>query len=164
SVCALDGTPGIVLRHTILLLFRGMPADRSGIKKDVRPLQRRKTRALWIPLVPADQCAHTSELSIESLEPEVSGGEIVLLVIERIVRYVHFAVDAFDGSIRVDDGSCVVIEAARAFFKEGSDDNYFVLPRNFAEFVGGRTGNGLSKVEQSSVLALTEILGTEEFR
>ena len=93
---ALHGAPGIVLRRAELLLLRRMPADRGRIKQYLCALERRQSRALGIPLVPADQRADPACLRVEGAEAEIARGEVELLVIKRIVGDMHLAVDAFD--------------------------------------------------------------------
>ena len=65
------------------------PSDRTGSP----PLEGRQPGGLGIPLVPADERADPGERRVERLEPEVAGGEVVLLVIERVVGDVHLAID-----------------------------------------------------------------------
>ena len=59
GVSPLNGLPRIVLRGAELVLFRRMPADGRGIKQHLRALQRCQAGGFGIPLVPADQRAHT---------------------------------------------------------------------------------------------------------
>src|SRR5262249_36624458 len=91
-MCALNGPPGIVLRNSELLCLRRMPANCGRIKQHYRALQRRQPRSLRIPLVPADQGSEFSSRSIKSAEAQISRGEIIFLVIQRIVGDVHFSI------------------------------------------------------------------------
>src|SRR5690606_7097492 len=84
--------PRLVLLLADFLLFFRVPADRGGIEEDLRALHRSEACRFRVPLVPADQHAELGSFRTETLEAEVAGGEIVLLVIARIVRYVHLAV------------------------------------------------------------------------
>ena len=59
---------------------------------------------------------------IESLEPEIAGSEIELLVIERIVGDVHLAIDAGQPAVFLEDGGGVVIDPGRAPLEQGSDE------------------------------------------
>ena len=66
----LNGPPGIVLRLPKFSLLRRMPADGGGIKQHMRSLQRRQSRALRIPLIPADQCADAADFVSRRESPD----------------------------------------------------------------------------------------------
>src|SRR5438270_12744775 len=108
-----------------------MPADRGGIEDDLGPGESSQPRALGIPLVPADERAHASEVRVEGLEAEIAGSEIKLFVIERIVGDVHLAIQPEDLSVGIDHHGGVVIDAARALLKERGDDRDLRLLRYF---------------------------------
>src|SRR5262245_48199288 len=107
----LDGAPGIVLHFTELRLFCRMPSNGSGIREDVRSLQRRQPRAFGVPLIPADECANAAVLSVKSFEAEIARREVELLVVQRIVGNVHLAVDSADAAIAVERNCGVVVNA-----------------------------------------------------
>src|SRR5579884_262272 len=113
----LNGAPCIMLDYAEFGFFVGMPADGCGIKKDICALQSSQPRAFRIPLVPADQRPHAPIFSIKSLESQIARSEIKLLVIERIIRNVHFAIKAFGASISIQHHSSIVIKTARPPFK-----------------------------------------------
>src|SRR4249919_2555459 len=94
-MCPLDGAPGVMLHGAELGFLVGMPADRGGIKENIGALQGSQARAFGIPLVPTDESAHAAILGVKGLEAEITGREIELLVIERIVRDMHLAIQAF---------------------------------------------------------------------
>src|SRR6202041_229563 len=108
SVCdrvsALNGAPGIVLDHAELGLLRGMPTDCSGIKKHRSALQRGQAGTFREPLIPANQGAQAAGGGIEGTESEIAGGEVKLLVIERIIWNGTLAVKPPERSVRV--GAC----------------------------------------------------------
>src|SRR5215471_6353980 len=58
GMCALDGSPRIMLSDAEFGLLRGMPSDGGRIKQYLRSLERRETRTLGIPLVPANECPY----------------------------------------------------------------------------------------------------------
>src|SRR5437899_11535553 len=64
-VTALDGFPGVQLLLAVLRFLGGKPADRGRIQEDVRALERRETRGLRVPLVPADQRADGTNFGVE---------------------------------------------------------------------------------------------------
>ena len=68
GVAALDGFPRVVLLLAEFLFFRGMPADRGGIKKNLRAVQRREPRRLRIPLVPANAARRSSRSGFATRE------------------------------------------------------------------------------------------------
>src|SRR5579872_3692472 len=92
-VGALDGAPGVVLRHAKFGLLRRVPADCCRIKKNLRALQCRQPCALGIPLIPADERAKFSGAGVERTESEIAWSEIKLLVVEGVVGDVHLAVE-----------------------------------------------------------------------
>src|SRR5580692_1709930 len=89
---ALNGSPRIVLRHAELGLLRRMPADRRGIEKHGRTLQRRQSRTLGEPLIPADKSSNPAHVRVERAKSQVARREVELLVVEWIVGDVHLAV------------------------------------------------------------------------
>ena len=99
-------------------------------------------------------------------EAEVAGGEVELLVVERVVGDVHLAVDGGDvvggGAGVVECGGGVVIQARGAALEEGSDDDEGVLADDGGERGGRGAGDGLGEVEEGVVLALAEVLRAEE--
>src|ERR1039457_7110933 len=72
----------------------GMPADGSGVEDGLRAAERSQAGGLGIPLVPADERADRSIGCRNRFESEVTGREVKLLVVERIVGDVHLAVNA----------------------------------------------------------------------
>src|SRR5262249_23853765 len=126
-------------------------------------LQCGQARSLRIPLVPAYQDADTAEPGVEGAKTQVTGREIVLLVIERIVRNMHLAVKPKKATVRVQDGCGVVIDADRSFFEDRGDDNGLTIPGNRGKGVRSRTGNGLRQVKKCGILALAEIRGAKQF-
>src|ERR1019366_1727937 len=111
GVRALDGAPGIELRRTFPRLLGGVPADGRGIEQYLGAGQRRQAGRLGIPLVPTNQRRHAGEARIEAGESQVAGGEVILLVIARIVGDVHLAIDPQQRAIGVHDHGGVVIYA-----------------------------------------------------
>src|SRR4051812_33100633 len=162
-VRTLNRPPSVVLCIAPLGLLGRMPPDRGGIKDDARAFERRQACAFRIPLIPANQRADFSFARVESLVAEIAGREIELLVIKRIVRNVHLAIHAFERSVRIEDCGSVVVNAGRAFFKQGSYERDLLILRHFAEALGGGSGNRFGKIEKRVVFALAEILCLEEF-
>ena len=94
-----------------------MPANRRRIKKNAGAVQRRQTRSLRIPLVPADQRRYFPRLRREGTESQISRREIKFLVISGIVGNVHLPVDSRDFAIGINDRRRIVIHPRRPPFK-----------------------------------------------
>src|ERR1041385_6775718 len=92
GVSALNGAPGVMLRLAKLGFLGRMPPNGGGIEKYLCTLQCSQASAFGIPLVPANQRAHAADPGIEGPVAEIPGGEIVLLVVERVVGNVHLAI------------------------------------------------------------------------
>src|SRR5690606_19355199 len=84
--------PGLMLSVAHFRFLLGMPPDGGGIEKDLRSPHRSEPCRFRVPLVPADQYAEFRSFGAETLEAQVAGREIVLLVVARIVRDVHLPV------------------------------------------------------------------------
>ena len=126
---ALDGAPGVVLRGAVLHLLQRMPADGRGIEQHFGATQRGQASGFRIPLVPANQRGNAPESRIESAEAQVTGSEVKLFEIERVVGDVHLAVDPDERPIGVDHRRGIVIHASRAPLKQRCDDDDLQLTR-----------------------------------
>src|SRR5207302_9911619 len=113
-VAALDCFPGGMLHCAKLLLFRRVPTDRRGIKTNFCPVQRRQARGFRVPLVPANADSNLAACCWPRLKSEIAWCEIKFLVIQRVVRDMHFPVLAYQFSIRVNDCCSVVIVTVAA--------------------------------------------------
>src|ERR1051326_2049340 len=91
-VGTLNGFPSAVLIDTVLFFLRGMPANRRGIKKNFRALQRCQPRAFRIPLIPTNEYSDLAVARIPRAKALIARREIELLIKERIIRNVHFPV------------------------------------------------------------------------
>src|SRR4029077_20168377 len=80
GVAALDGAPGIELRGAEFFFLRRMPADARGIKNHLSALQRYRSRAFRVPLVPANLHADAAVARIEIRKAKISRREIKFLV------------------------------------------------------------------------------------
>ncbi len=163
GVAALDGAPGIALSLAVGGLFGRVPADGGGVEKNYGAVQGGEAGALWIPLIPADQSCDAAGFGIERTKTEVAGSEIKFFVVGGIVGDVHFAVDAGDFAVSVDDGGGVVIDAGGATFEKRGDDDDFGFLGDAAERFGGGAGNGFGQFEILDVFALAEVLGLKKF-
>ena len=118
--------------------------------------------AFGIPLIPANEGADFAGGGVKGAEAEVAGGEVELLVVERVVGDVHFAVEARDAAVGLEDGGGVVVEAWRTALEERGDDDDLFLAGDSAEALGGGAGDGLGEVEEGNVFTLAEVLSAEE--
>src|SRR6185503_3155119 len=101
-----------------LLLFIGEPADRRRVKQKLRAAESSQPRRFGEPLVPANERADPAVSCVVRLKAEISGREIKLLVVERIVRDMHLAILARDLAGSVDHHGSIVIDAGSALFEE----------------------------------------------
>src|SRR6202034_3773998 len=135
-------------RHSDLGLLRGMPADSRRIKQHVRPLQRRKARALRIPLVPADQGSEAANAGVGRAESEVARSKVKLFVVERIVGDVHLAIEAAQGAVTVEDGRSVMVDARGSLFEQRRDQDNAAEASGSRQFFGGWARNRFGQIEQ----------------
>ena len=91
------------------------------------------------------------------MEPHIARGEVELLVVGRIIGYVHLAVGACDAAVFLQHHSRVVIQPWSPFLEKRGNDDYAELLCQLTEESGGWTRNGLSKVEVPDILCLTEV-------
>ncbi len=127
GVTALNGAPGIELRRTELRLLVGMPANACRIKNGLCATERSEARAFGIPLVPADLHADARVLGVEIWEAQIARREIKLFVIQGIVGNVHLAIFSEKGSVGIQNGASVVVNARRAALEKGHDECGFFL-------------------------------------
>jgi hypothetical protein len=92
----------------------------------------------------------------------VAGCEIKLLVIERIIRDVHLAIDTRQRPIRVDHDGGVVVQAGRTPLEKRRDDDDVGRFRELLKRLGRWTGDGLGELKEAVILRLTEVLGAKE--
>ena len=118
--------------------------------------------AFGVPLVPADEGADGALRGLRGFEAEVAGGEVELLVVERVVGDVHLAVGVGDAAVFFDGDGGVVVEAGGAAFEEAGDEDDAGFAADAGEGVGGGAGDGLGEAEEGVVFALAEVLGAEE--
>jgi hypothetical protein len=94
-----------------------VPADAGGIENDLRAAERGETRALGIPLVPANLDADFAVFRGEIRKAEIAGGKIKFFVVERVVGDVHFAVFAEEAAVGVENRAGIVVDAGSAALK-----------------------------------------------
>src|SRR5262245_9739156 len=160
-MCALRRLPRVVLAGAECILLLRMPADRGRVDEDLRAFERSQSGGLRIPLVPAHENAERADRRIERAESEIAWREVELLVVTRIVGNVHLAVLA-DGAARaVHDYRRVVIETRRPRLEQRQHERYVELLRECLEFLRRRSRYPFSEVEETRVLALTEVTRTK---
>src|SRR5258706_303187 len=154
---ALDRAPGVQLLRPVGRLLAGMPADRRGIEQHARALQGGEPCSLRVPLVPADQGPDLADLGVEGLESEVTGREVELLVVRRVVGDVHLAIEPGYRAIAVNDDRTVVIQPGSPLLEYGNYHGGLGLTSDFGHGFRAWTGDRLRQVEQARVLALGEV-------
>ena len=70
----------------------------------------------------------------------------------------HFAIEAFGAAIGIKNDRRIVVETARAAFKDRYHDGSFRFSGDSGERFSRGAGDGLSQIEKRSVFTLAEIL------
>src|SRR5208337_3397173 len=96
-----------------------LPAYSRRIDEQFGPAKSHQPRSFRIPLVPADQYSQPANRCCNGAEPQVTRGEIVLLMIAWIVRDMHLAVPARQRAIPVKNHSRIVIQTRSAPLEDG---------------------------------------------
>src|SRR5262245_44098213 len=98
------------------------PPDRGWIKNDLCSLDRIDSRRFRIPLVITDQRGHNRLARTHLDVAQITGREIVLLVVVGIVRDMHLAIFARHFSARVENERRVIELSVVAFFVDRASD------------------------------------------
>src|SRR2546427_756671 len=93
----------------------------------------------------------------ERLKAEGAGGEVELLVIQRVVRDMHFAILANELPVRIDNDGGVVVDAGGAFLKNRADDGNAVSACHLRERRGCRPRDWFGEGKLVVVLRLAEV-------
>src|SRR5687768_15020839 len=107
-----------------------MPPDGSRLKENASATKPRQPRAYRIPLIPTHKRADTAVLRVEVEKTGIARREVKLLVVQRVVRDVHFAIDPEHLPIGIENCSRVVIEARRAAFEQRRNNSDLGLAGN----------------------------------
>src|SRR5205814_3424814 len=118
----LNRLPRGMLRFSKFLFLARMPADCRRIKNNLCAAQCGQSCGFRIPLVPANADADFATRSVPCSKSEIARREVKLLVIQRIVGNMHFAIFTEQLPIRVDDCSRVVIETGTASLEKRCDN------------------------------------------
>src|SRR5215207_6253657 len=130
-----------MLPRAVFRFFRRMPADRRWIEKNLGTTQSSQPRRFRIPLVPTNADADFRLARLPRAKPKVPGGEIELLIEERVVRDVHLPILPNERSVRIEYRSGVVIKPCASFLKERCDDHHVVFARNLRKCDSARPRN-----------------------
>src|SRR5262249_8786396 len=115
---ALDQLPSLVLSDSEFRLLTRMPADCRRIEENRGPLESGQASALRKPLIPAHQDTDPTKPRIENPKPEISRREIILLVVKRVVRNVHFAIEPEQAAVGIEHHGSIMVDPRRAPLKE----------------------------------------------
>ena len=151
------------LRFAIWLLVFRKPADGGGIAQELGAGQCGQTSSFREPLVPADADTDSPKASRKAAKTEISGSEIELLVIGRIVGDVHLTIVASDFPIGIDHGRRIVVESRGAAFEEAGHNHDIVFCRQFSQRLGRWAWNRLGQIESTMVLRLAWVGHRKEF-
>src|SRR5690606_30260440 len=169
-VRALRRLPCLYLRVAPFVLLRRMPADRRWKEDDLGTEQRSYARGLRIPLVPADQnpngritcfpyteAGGTRVLVTARVRRNVTRHEVELLVEERIIRDMHFPIDAEHAAVCVYHRGGVAVDARCLTLEYRGDDHYLEFPGKLLHALHTRPRNRLREVEAICRLPLAEV-------
>ena len=163
GVCALDGSPGIVLGRAVFCLLRRMPADRRRIEKNARALQRGQPRCPPDTTDPSTPARRRAVPGIEVAEAQVSRCEV------------EFLVDRADRPGCASCGTCPIVDRRHRSLPQCCDKPRLPVSRK------GRPQSPLSyplrhsaeplsmvpewfrQIEQLCVLLAAEVLRPKEF-
>ena len=162
-MAALHRDPGLALAGPLVGRVVRVIADGRGVDEQLGPGQGHEPGSLRVPLVPADEHPEPTHPGVDGREAEVPRGEVEFLVIARVVRDVHLAVDAGQAAVRVEHGRGVVVEAGRAPLEQRGDEDHAQFAGKSGKGFGARAGNGFGQVEAAGILGLAEVRGGVQF-
>ncbi len=114
-------------------------------------------------MVPADEYAEASQRRVDWLESEVARREIEFLVICRVIRNVHLAVDARTASVAVENHGGVVVKTGSATLENRSDDDHSEFAGESRVRFGNFRVDADGEVEIVGILRLAEVERIVEF-
>ena len=94
-----DGLPGPTLTLLFLGSITGSITDSSGINKDLCPLKGHQSGCLGVPLIPTNHHTQFTHRGLDGMETQITGGEVELLVIGRIIGDMHLPIDTCDATV-----------------------------------------------------------------
>ena len=157
GVAPLHGLPGAALNLVELARFGSGQADGGGVDEDLGPAQGHEARGFRVPLVPANENAEFADRGGDREEAGVARCKVELFAETGVVRDVHLAVGAQDGTVRAEDHGGVVVEAAGAFLKMAGDKGDFEFFGGFGEEAGGGAGDGFGQFKALIVFLLAKV-------
>lgn len=163
GVAAHHGLPGGILTGAVDVTFTWNPANRGGVEQQFSSLHGCQASSFGVPLIPADADADACIASREREKAEITGGEVEFFEVERVIGNVHFAVEASDAAIGIEDNSGVVIETVCAAFEQWYNNDNPVFFGNFLQGCRGRARDGFSQCESVVFFSLAGVLGVEDF-
>ena len=152
-----------MLRRAELFSFGMMPTNGRRIEQYLRAAQGEQTGRFWIPLIPADADAQLCKVSFRDGKAEVAWREVELLIVQRVIRDMHFSITAYHTTVDIEGDRRVVIQPLSAAFEDRARDNDFMFGCCRGESLAGRSGNFLGQVKQPMIFGLAWILSVEHF-
>ena len=110
--------PSLSLHSLFFLTVCSYAADGCRVNQEVCTVHGHNSGAFGVPLIPTNKNTEVSDRGLDRLEAEVSWGEVEFLVEAWIVRDVHLAVFAGDGSVFFHYDCGVMIDSRCASFEE----------------------------------------------
>ena len=163
GVTALYGYPCVALTLLFFRVVKGVVAYGCGINQQVCPLECHDARALGVPLVPAYHYTKSTERGLYRLKSDVTGGEIEILIVTRVIGDMHFTVFASYVPVALKDYSGVVVQSGLATFKERCDQHHAIFACELCVVVRGLSRYRCGYVECVDILGLAEIQTVVQF-
>src|SRR5574344_664277 len=99
GMSALHQHPRTRLTHLLGWCITLIPPYGGRIYNDLRAIQSHKSCSLRIPLVPAHHHPQTSYRGLYGMKAQVTWRKIEFFIIGRVIRNVHFSINASYGAI-----------------------------------------------------------------
>ena len=139
-----------------------MPTDRRWVEENLGTAKGGQSSRFGKPLIPADQNADRSVTGLKGAKAQISGREVELFVVQRVVGNMHLAVQPDETTVGIEHTSRVVVDPGGAPLEDRTNDDDFVFASGRSQSVGGRSGNRLSEIEIPVIFTLTEIARPKE--
>ena len=159
GMTALYELPGVALTGLFLGRVAALIADSGGIDEYVCSSECHQTGTLGIPLIPADLHAELSYRGLYGAETEVSGSEIELLVVGRVIGDVHLAMETCNSAVTLEHNSRIMIESWSTALEEAGDEDNSMFAGKVAKEGCRWAGYGFCEIEVVNGLHLAEIRG-----
>src|SRR3712207_5125562 len=91
--------PSLKLALLLGVVITACPADSGRVDQDLSPCKCHQASCLGIPLIPANQDSKPTHRGIDGAEAQITRCKVKLLVISRVIGYVHLAINPCDSAV-----------------------------------------------------------------